>query len=132
MTIIGSNDAEFGLLLKFLTTYYCQRDLTLKVFWKYLRVKNEYFGKFRPWHTFSRLSVTKMMARKCDHFGENLLKIWLNGVRDIQRFFLFLQMTNFPPGKVLLETQLYGNIHSCCTLFKDLEYLVHNPQQISN
>ena len=30
--VIGSNDAEFGHPLKFLTIYYRQRDLTLGVF----------------------------------------------------------------------------------------------------
>ena len=31
----------------------------------------------------------------CYHFGENLM----NGVIDIQRFFLFFQLTHVPPGK---------------------------------
>ena len=76
---IGSNDVEFIVPLKWLTTYHCQRDLTLGVFRnihvsKMRTFANSYLNLHFQGHLLQELDG----QTKCDKFGENLIKIaWM-------------------------------------------------------
>ena len=58
---------------------------------------------------------------QCDFFDEYLMNIGWMGVRDIQLFFfLFFQVTRFPPGKRKLSYAATSNLG---TQFIEHEYL---------
>ena len=72
--VIGSDDAELGYPLKFLTTFYRQRDLTLEVFEIFACQKLAYFYFDLDLHFQGHLLQELDGQTHCDHFGENLMK----------------------------------------------------------
>ena len=63
------------------------------------------------------------------HFTIMLMKTWWKSIDWCRRYSTFFSVF---PGDTFstckMETKLFGNLHSCCTLFVELEYLDHNPQ----
>ena len=118
----------FGEILnkkKIKNAYCLQQDMTLWIFLEVFALqKCDFFKKFYNDQQLQGYLLQELNDQtQCDDFGENLMKIRLNGVGDMQCFFPVFQ-SDFSTWK--METKLCGNLHSCNTLFIDLEYLDHN------
>ena len=75
--VTDSESAQFGYNLKFLITCYRQRDSTLGVFFRIIRVsKNKIILNFDlDLHFQGHLLQESDDQIQCNHFGENFMKI---------------------------------------------------------
>ena len=92
-TVTGSNEVKIGYPLKFVTTYYRQRDLTSGIFFRNICVlkMSIFINVYIDLHFQGHLLQLLDEQRRCYPFYLKFDENRLNGVVDIQRFSVFFR-----------------------------------------